>query len=326
MQKTVLLVEDDAGDRNMYGNILWYNGYNVIVAEDGEAGLRLAHEQQPDLIILDLQLPLLHGLELNSRLKQDNDTKNIPVIALTGRRLSEFGGNAHVLGYARFLEKPVSPLQVLREVETLIGPAHVDQAALPERPQVFRTHVPEPQPILEADLPVPDVPTEEMREVADHLRENIEAVLNRWNGLVKEEPWFSLPREHRLSNLSAVVEALITCAILTPGSQDCARAAVNAGADHGYNRRQQGIPESLIPIEFHLLRQALWRYLNDTFSPTDATYAAILSIDRSITMTLNAAMWGYYREEIEAHEGWEAALERLVESSAKEQSRRRAKT
>ncbi|HEX6558157.1 MAG TPA: response regulator, partial [Longimicrobiales bacterium] len=73
-KKTVLLVEDDAGDRNMYGNILWYNGYDVVFAEDGEAGLRIAAAEKPDLIILDLQLPLLHGSELASRLKQENDT------------------------------------------------------------------------------------------------------------------------------------------------------------------------------------------------------------------------------------------------------------
>lgn len=315
MQKTVLLVEDDAGDRNMYGNILWYNGYHVIAAEDGEAGLRLAQEEHPDLILLDLQLPLLHGMELNSQLKQDDDTKNIPVIALTGRRLDEFGGNADVLGYERFLEKPVSPLQVLREVEALIGLPHVDQAASRERPQVFRTHVPAAD--SPADHPAPDdaFPSEAVMQIGEHLRANADVVLARWNDLVKEEPWFSLPREHRLSNLTAVVEALIDNLMHEPGAGESIRNAVNAGAAHGSNRRKQGIPETLIPIEFHLLRQAIWRYVNDTLSPSDATYNAILRIDRAITMTLNAAMWGYYREEIEAHEGWDAALEKLVDAA-----------
>lgn len=317
MQKTVLLVEDDAGDRNMYGNILWYNGYNVIVAEDGEAGLRLAQENQPDLIILDLRLPIVSGLELSSRLKQDDDTKHIPVIALTARTLNELGGNAEVLGYERFLEKPASPLQVLREVEALVGPAHIDQAKARKRPQVFRTHVLEGTPPPKA----PPEPLEHLYEIAVHMRANVDTILARWTDLVREEPWFSLPPEHRLSNLTAVVEALIECAVLPPGAADCTRAAVMAGADHGWNRRQQGVPETLIPIEFHLLRQAVWRFLNDSFPPSEATHTVQISVDNATTTTLNAAMWGYYREEIEAHEGWETALEHLVANATRNAER-----
>ena len=311
MQKTILLVEDDVHDRNMYGNILWYNGYNILVAEDGEAGLRLAQERQPDLIILDLGLPLMHGLEMNSRLKQSEDTREIPVIALTGRRLTELGGNAGVLGYARFLEKPVSPMQVLREVEALIGFPDKDQAQARDRPQVFRTHVPDPA--------VPHVAAAsaevrgETEAIAQRLIDGTTDILERWTGLVVKEPWFSLPAERRISNLPEVIEKLVDASLLRPREREADRGAVIAGAKHGTTRRTQGIPETMIPIEFHLLRQAIWRFINDTLAPSDATYSAILSIDRSITITLNAAMWGYYREEIEAHGGWEAALERLVD-------------
>src|SRR5687768_13799778 len=106
--------------------MLWYNGFDVVFAEDGETGFRLAREQRPDLILLDLQLPLLHGSEVASQLQQGDETKDIPIVALTARRLSEFGGNATVLGYSKFLEKPVSPLEVLRVVEQLIGRAVID--------------------------------------------------------------------------------------------------------------------------------------------------------------------------------------------------------
>lgn len=297
-QKTVLLIEDHLEDRNMYGNILWYNGYNVIEAEDGEAGLRLATDRRPDVIILDLNLPLLHGQELNSRLQQDDRTKDIPVIALTGRRLSELGGNASILGYARFLEKPISPLQVLRVVEDLVGAARVDQAERAQRPQVVRTEAPQP--------------SRETRDIAARVLVDVEKVVDIWLGLVKEEPWFSLPREHRLSNIPQLIEALMACALLSPVSVQANRACVEAGTAHGYTRRKQKIPESIIPIEFHLLRSALWRYLNETFAPSEGTYSTILRIDRSISTALNAAMWGYYREEIEAHETWESAIERLV--------------
>ena len=122
-KKTVLLIEDSPGDRTIYGNMLWYNGFDVVFAEDGQAGYRLAHELRPDLILLDLQLPLLHGSELSSQLKQSDTTKNIPIVVLTARRLIDFGGNAAVLGYERFLEKPVSPRELCEFIGDLLAAA-----------------------------------------------------------------------------------------------------------------------------------------------------------------------------------------------------------
>jgi len=299
----------------MYGNILWYNGYDVVFAEDGEAGLRIAAAERPDLIILDLQLPLLHGSELASRLKQQNETKDIPIVALTGRRLSEFGGNASVLGYARFLEKPVSPLEVLREVEHLVGRSTMDQALERARPAMARTGE-DGNVQVTADTPETPAPEHsEIHRIAAHLLEHTDGILERWEELVREEPWFSLPRQHRLSNLRAVVEAIAAVAAAAPGDRDALRKVVFAGAEHGINRRKQGIPETLVPIEFHLLRRALWRYLGDTFAPREDTYTAIVGVDAYITQALNAAMWGYYRDEIDAHGGWENAIERLVDGS-----------
>lgn len=312
-KKTVLLVEDDAGDRNMYGNILWYNGYDVVFAEDGEAGLQTAAAERPDLIILDLQLPLLHGSELASRLKQQDETKQIPIVALTGRRLSEFGGNAAVLGYSRFLEKPVSPLEVLREVEHLIGRSDADQALDTSKPQVVRTQ--EEEPVVAVVGPPAEIIAPEIHRIAEHLLANTDAILARWEDAVREEPWFSLPREHRVANLAAVVQAIAEASLLAPGSRDAIRKVVIAGAKHGFNRREQGIPESVIPIEFHLLRRALWRYLSETFSPREDTYSAIVAVDGQITHALNASMWGYYREEIDAHGGWENAIEKLIDGA-----------
>jgi len=320
-KKTVLLVEDHPGDRNMYGNILWYNGYDVILAEDGEAGLRLAHEQHPDLILLDLELPLMHGLELCSRLKQSDDTSEIPCIAVTGRTLRELGGNPKVLGYAKFLEKPVSPLQLLREVEGLIGVATTDQAERPEKPQVVRTHV-EESAAAAATTGSAGKSGQELERIAAHLLANVDAVVTQWELLVREEPWFSLPSEHRRSNLTEVVEALTEASLIWKGDRAANRKAVLAGSQHGINRRAQGIPESLIPIEFHLLRQAIWRHLHEEFTPNEDTYSAIMTIDSTISLVLNAAMWGYYRDEIQAHDRWEAAIERLIDSGLAERKKR----
>jgi two-component system, cell cycle response regulator DivK len=321
-KKTVLVVEDNPGDRAIYGNMLWYNGFDVVFAEDGEAGIRLAREAGPDLILLDLQLPLLHGSELASQLKQDDATKKIPIVALTARRLSEFGGNAALLGYARFLEKPVSPLEVLRVVESLIGRAAIDQAQDARRPETFRArHEEEVKSHQETRVAA----SPEIQAIATDVRENAAHVLEEWEKLVREEPWFSLPREDRLGFLEEVVASL-TEAALVPTDADACRKTVIGAAAHGRSRRGQNIPESAIPIEFHLLRRAIWRHLTQKFAPSEALHHAIAALDSSISLSLNACMWGYFRDEIEAQGLWETAVERLVQSACEAAERKELAT
>lgn len=119
----VLLVEDDPHDREIYGKTLWYNGFEVLEGEDGEEALSLAREYQPDLVILDLLLPKLNGLEVCRRLKADAATAGLPVLALTARSEREFGLLARHAGCLNYIEKPVSPFQVLQEVEAIVGRA-----------------------------------------------------------------------------------------------------------------------------------------------------------------------------------------------------------
>lgn len=311
-KKTVLVVEDNPGDRAIYGNMLWYNGFDVVFAEDGEAGMRLTQEAHPDLILLDLQLPLLHGSELASQLKQDDATKNIPIVALTARRLSEFGGNAALLGYARFLEKPVSPLEVLRVVESIIGRAVIDQAEGARRPETFRArHEEEVKSSQDARV----VTSPEIQAIANDVRENTALVLEEWEKLVRQEPWFSLPREDRMGFLEEVVASLTEAALMMPTDAEACRKTVIGAAAHGRSRRAQNIPESAIPIEFHLLRRAIWRHLTHKYAPSEALHAAISALDSAISLSLNACMWGYFRDEIEAQGLWETAVERLVQSA-----------
>lgn len=311
-KKTILVVEDNPGDRAIYGNMLWYNGFDVVFAEDGETGIRLAHELKPDLILLDLQLPLLHGSEVSSRLKQDDDTKGIPIVALTARRLSDFGGNSAVLGYERFLEKPVSPLEVLRVVEQIIGRAIVDQAKDPRRPELMRAHHEE---IVKHEPVTRTAATPEVQNIANDVRENTAAVLQEWERLVREEPWFALPASDRMGFLTEVIASLTDAALLLPNEAEACRKTVVAAAAHGRSRREQNIPESALPIEFHLMRRAIWRYLTEKFTPSEDLHHAILAIDSSISLALNACMWGYFRDEIEAQGLWETAVERLVDSA-----------
>lgn len=81
--KKILLIEDEAALQKTFGDVLSAEGFRVISAIDGEIGLRLAGSEKPDLIILDLVLPKLHGLEVLKGLKENNKTKDISVIILT---------------------------------------------------------------------------------------------------------------------------------------------------------------------------------------------------------------------------------------------------
>jgi len=79
----ILFIEDESNLQKTLGSALGQEGYEVISALDGETGLRMAKEKKPDLILLDLILPRLHGLEVLKKLKEEEETKNIPVIVLT---------------------------------------------------------------------------------------------------------------------------------------------------------------------------------------------------------------------------------------------------
>lgn len=80
---TILMVEDDSSFRQIYLDMFKAEGYNVIIAEDGERGCDLAKDKKPDLIILDLVLPGLQGFEVLKRIRSDNETKDIPILVAT---------------------------------------------------------------------------------------------------------------------------------------------------------------------------------------------------------------------------------------------------
>jgi len=81
--KTILFIEDESALQKTFGDLLREEGYEMISALDGEVGLRLAKEKKPDLILLDLILPRIHGFDVLKQLKEDPETKDIPIIVLT---------------------------------------------------------------------------------------------------------------------------------------------------------------------------------------------------------------------------------------------------
>ena len=83
----ILLVEDNEMNRDMLSRRLQRRGHSVVMAHDGEQGLSLAYTEMPDLILMDISLPLMDGCEVTRRLKADKRTRHIPVIALTAHAL-----------------------------------------------------------------------------------------------------------------------------------------------------------------------------------------------------------------------------------------------
>ena len=81
--KKILFIEDEAALQKTFGDILGQEGYQMVSAMDGEEGLRLVKSEKPDLILLDLIMPKVNGFEVLKRLKEDEETKDIPVIVLT---------------------------------------------------------------------------------------------------------------------------------------------------------------------------------------------------------------------------------------------------
>ncbi len=103
--KKILFIEDEPSLQKTLGDILRGNGYEVINALNGEIGLRLAQSEKPDIILLDIILPKMNGLEVLEILKNNKETKNIPVIVLTNLESMEDINKAIELGAVAYLVK-----------------------------------------------------------------------------------------------------------------------------------------------------------------------------------------------------------------------------
>ena len=105
MPKTILFIEDESALQKTFADILRKEGYEIISALDGEIGLRLAKTKKPDLILLDLILPKLNGFDVLKKLKEDTETKEIPVIVLTNLEALKEVDRAIELGARTYLVK-----------------------------------------------------------------------------------------------------------------------------------------------------------------------------------------------------------------------------
>jgi two-component system, cell cycle response regulator DivK len=134
--KKVLVVEDDADTRLIYATVLQHHGYTVLAAADGPEGIRLAQEQTPNAILMNLSMPRLDGISATTLLRQDQRTARIPIIACTGFIRDEGKDEAEDAGVDSYLEKPCEPSRIVEEVERFIGPPGPGPDAAPQRVQL----------------------------------------------------------------------------------------------------------------------------------------------------------------------------------------------
>jgi CheY-like chemotaxis protein len=117
---TILIVEDNDLNREMLSRRLTRRGYDVLLAVDGEQGLAVAQASTPDLILMDMSLPVIDGWEATRRMKTDQALKGIPVIALTAHAMANDRDKALQAGCDDYDTKPIELPRLLAKIEALL--------------------------------------------------------------------------------------------------------------------------------------------------------------------------------------------------------------
>jgi two-component system cell cycle response regulator DivK len=117
MKKKVLIVEDNELNMKLFDDLLGAHGYDTIKTRDGLKVLELAREHRPDLIVMDIQLPEVSGLEVTQWLKKDNDLKSIPVIAVTAFAMKGDEEKIRQGGCEDYVSKPISIIDFMKVIQ-----------------------------------------------------------------------------------------------------------------------------------------------------------------------------------------------------------------
>lgn len=120
-RKRVLVVEDNPLNMKLFVAMITAQGYEVLEAFDGPRGLDLAHRQRPDLIVMDVQLPGMSGLDVTHSLKIDDNTRDIPIIATSAYTQQEDVERLRASGCDGFMAKPIAIVEFLAMIEACIA-------------------------------------------------------------------------------------------------------------------------------------------------------------------------------------------------------------
>jgi two-component system cell cycle response regulator DivK len=119
--KTVLIVEDNELNMKLFNDLLEARGYNILQTRDGMDALRIAREHRPDLILMDIQLPEVSGLEVTKWIKEDDDLKSIPIIAVTAFAMKGDEEKIREGGCEAYIAKPISVTTFLETVQKFLS-------------------------------------------------------------------------------------------------------------------------------------------------------------------------------------------------------------
>jgi two-component system cell cycle response regulator DivK len=121
MTKCILVVEDQEDNRQILRDLLGNAGYELTEAEDGEDAIAAVARRRPDLILMDIQLPLMDGYEATRRIRTNPDLKSVPIIAVTSYALAGDEDKALAAGCNGYVTKPYSPRDLLAKVRTYLA-------------------------------------------------------------------------------------------------------------------------------------------------------------------------------------------------------------
>lgn len=120
MPARILIIEDDSASRALVGYLLLAAGYATLEAEDGDVGLRMALQTQADLIICDLQMPVMNGYEMARALQQHPDWRRVPLIAVTAFSMAGDRETALAAGFDEHISKPIMPETFVAQIEAFL--------------------------------------------------------------------------------------------------------------------------------------------------------------------------------------------------------------
>ncbi len=123
MSKTILIVEDNELNMKLFSDLLEAKGYTTVKTGNGMDAMELARAHQPDLILMDIQLPEVSGLDVTRWLKEDDDLRHIPVVAVTAFAMKGDEERIRSGGCEAYISKPISVSNFLDTVRTFVGEA-----------------------------------------------------------------------------------------------------------------------------------------------------------------------------------------------------------
>ena len=121
MKKRILIVEDNDLNLKLFRDLLSAHGYDTIETKEGMEAIRLTHEQHPDLILMDIQLPEISGLDVTRQLKADEKIRGIPIIAVTAFAMKDDEEKILSAGCEAYISKPISIMPFLNTVRRFLG-------------------------------------------------------------------------------------------------------------------------------------------------------------------------------------------------------------